>query len=188
MKNSFSYSNAVRSLSCVLSFGEGTVDEKCNKVNNLFFAIKEKGRNYGIRNELPILGAAAMLSVDSGAVINDIIEADDYLSAQKSLGDWNINNYSHRLMNAAMLVINDHSDNTNINCSSTTIHICNNRLSRHSLANKNISYAVIAVILSALAIVDEQQAADNRAKRYGEARKQEEEEREERMRQYRALF
>ena len=61
-------------------------------------------------NELPILGAAAMLSVDSGAVINDIIEADGVI-CQKSLVDWNINNYSHRLMNAAILLINDHSDN-----------------------------------------------------------------------------
>ena len=129
-----------------------------------------------------------MLSVDSGAIINDIIEADDYLSAQKSLGDWGISNYSRRLMNAAMLVINDYSDNTNTNCSSGTIRICHNRIYRQSLDNKNISYAAIAAITSTLAMLDEQQANDNNAKRYGEACEKEEEERKERMRKLRSIF
>lgn len=184
VKNISGHSSSVRTLSHVLSFGDGTAEEKNNKVNCLHSAMKEKGRTYGIRTELPVLGAAAMISADCSEIVNDIIEADDYLSAQKSLGDWGANSYSHRLMNAALLVVNDYSNH----CSAGTMRICNNRISTASSADVNISYAVIAAILSTLTFLDEQLDTDNRSKSYDESCKQDDAEREQWRRLYRALF
>ncbi len=118
MQNTFVCSNFVQSMSSVVTLVDGTIGEKCEKINYLYSSLKERKRNYGLFYELPVLGAAAMLPAYDSEVIEDIIEVDEYLSTQKSYGAWGVDNNSRRLMHAIMLVINDYSESNKINLAS----------------------------------------------------------------------
>ncbi|MBN7772303.1 DUF4003 family protein [Clostridium aminobutyricum] len=112
LKPEFFSRDAVQSLSHVLALGEGKAEDKCRKTIALFNSLKEKGYRYGKNEELATLGVLAMLPADSDSVINDVIEVDNYLSAQKGYGLFGIDK-KQRLMHAGMLVASDYIDNPN---------------------------------------------------------------------------
>ncbi|WP_304509497.1 DUF4003 family protein [Anaerotignum sp.] len=112
LKPKFFSSNAVQSLCHVLALSEGTAEEKYQRTMALFNDLQEKGYRYGTNYELATLGVLAMLPKDSHSVIDDIIDVDHFLSAQKGYGFWGIPK-KQRLMHAGMLVTSDYMGNPN---------------------------------------------------------------------------
>lgn len=107
LKPQFFSGNAVQSLSHVLALGEGSAEEKCRRVMDLYHGLKEKGYRYGTDYELASLGVLALLPVELSCVMEDIIEVDDFLARQKGYGIIGLGR-KQRLMHAGMLVSSDY--------------------------------------------------------------------------------
>lgn len=107
LKPEFFSGNAVQSLSHVLALSEKSAEEKCNNTLALFRGLRERGRKYGTDFELATLGVLALLPVEESLLIQDMVEADDFLSRQKGYGILGPGR-KQRLMHAGMLVAGDY--------------------------------------------------------------------------------
>lgn len=107
-------SNAMQSLSHVLALANGTPEEKCSRVIEMFNALDEQGKKYSKSYEMAVLGVLSILPLDMAQVIDDVVEVDDFLSTQKGYGGIGIAKKT-RLMHAAMLVANDYAENSVVN-------------------------------------------------------------------------
>lgn len=96
--------NSVQSLSHVLALYEGTVEEKCEKVMELYDTLKACGLKYGTNYELPMLGILAMTNQDYEALAEELAEVSTWLSKQKGFGFWGYVSVRQRLMFAGMLL------------------------------------------------------------------------------------
>lgn len=103
LKPHFISGNAVQSLSHILSLGEGTPEEKCNKTLDLLQALKTKGYKYGTTFELPTLGVLAISGRNIEELTMEIIEIDQWLSTQKGFGLFSSITKKQRLMYAGIL-------------------------------------------------------------------------------------
>ena len=111
LKAEFLSGNAVQSLSHVLALGTGSAEQKCRRTMELYRGLKEKGYRYGVSYELATLGVLALLPADLHSVMTDIMEVDDFLSAQKGYGILGLGR-KQRLMHAGMLVSSDYIGQT----------------------------------------------------------------------------
>lgn len=107
LKPEFFSGNAVQSLSLVLTLCEGSAEEKCNAVMELFRKLKARGYKYGTEYELSTLGVLAMLPAERETIIQDIIETDGFLADQRGYGFFGIGR-KQRLMHAGMIVTSDY--------------------------------------------------------------------------------
>ena len=109
MKNQFAFhSNAVQSLSHVMTLGEGSPEEKCGKVIQIYNALANRGIKYGKEYELASLGALVNLEIDADQLADEIAEASEYLKTRKGFGAWGMGS-KPRQMFAALLVSYAHS-------------------------------------------------------------------------------
>ena len=69
--------------------------------------MKARGYKYGTDYELATLGILALLPTDSGTIMTDIMEVDDFLS-QKGYGFFGIGR-KQRIMHAGMIVASDYT-------------------------------------------------------------------------------
>ena len=111
LKKSFSDSNAVQTVSQVLSLASGTSEEKCARVVELHQGLLRAGKKYGKNYELSVLAALSILPVNIKDVIGDIVEVDEFLSEKKGYGFFGMDKKT-RLMHAAMIVSNDNDVST----------------------------------------------------------------------------
>ncbi len=109
-------SNAVQSVSHVLSLTDGDADTKCKRVEFLWDSLKNAGRKYSKRYEVAVLAAFVLNEFDLSEAVDDILEVDKFLETQKGYGVFSIDKGT-RLMHAVMLVSADYAGNT---VSSTT--------------------------------------------------------------------
>ena len=107
LKPHFFSVNAVQSLSHALALCEGPAEEKCAATLEMFDKLRARGYKYGTEYELATLGVLAMLPADREAVIQDVIEVDDYLATQKGYGLFGLGR-KQRLMHAGMIVTSDY--------------------------------------------------------------------------------
>lgn len=119
LKKSFTIGDSLQALSQVLTLAEGTPEEKCERVLSIYHGLQKAGRKYGKSNELSVLGALSMQSVDVNAIVEDIIQVDDFLATQKGYGVLGIEK-KIRLMHAAMLVSNIYAQDNNSNTAAIT--------------------------------------------------------------------
>lgn len=110
LKERFSASNQVQTLSHVLSIAEGSVEEKCNKVVSLYDALVDAEVKYGKYHELVVLASLSMLDVEQSVLVEDIKEVDAFLERQKGYGFFSLDKKT-RLMHAAMIVSCDYIKN-----------------------------------------------------------------------------
>ena len=96
--------NSVQSLSHVLALYDGTVEEKCEKVMELYEILKACGLKYGISYELPMLGILAMTNTNYEVLAEELTEVSNWLSKQKGFGFWGYVTLKQRLMLAGMLL------------------------------------------------------------------------------------
>ena len=107
LKEDFSYSNAVQSLSHVLIFSEEDAKVKCSRVVELYQALKNKKCKFGSGMELSFLGVISLLNEDIEKLAGEIAEAHEYLKDKKGFGYWSIS-AKERIMYAAALVCDDY--------------------------------------------------------------------------------
>ncbi len=103
LKPEFFSGNAVQSLSHVLSLCLGAPEEKCSRTMELFNQLKAAGRKYGTEYELPTLGILAMADVPCEQLVQEMLEIDEWLSAQKGFGFFGSISRKQRLMYAGIL-------------------------------------------------------------------------------------
>jgi len=96
--------NSVQSLSHVLALYDGMVEEKCEKVIELYETLKACGLKYGTGYELPMLGILAMTKNDYEVLAEELTEVSSWLSKQKGFGFWGSVTVKQRLMFAGMLL------------------------------------------------------------------------------------
>lgn len=99
--------NAVQSLSHVLALNPADTAEKCHRVKEIFSLMKEKKHKYGQGYELSVLGTLTMLDLSVETVVDEIIQADEYLKQQKGFGSFAMGDNMRR-MYAALMVMDTH--------------------------------------------------------------------------------
>lgn len=110
LKSEFFSGNAVQSLSHVLALGDGSAEQKCQKVLDLYRYLKKNKYKYRTSYELATLGVLALLDTDIETLGKDIMEVDDFLKTQKGFGSFGIGG-RQRLMYAGMLTMCDYVPN-----------------------------------------------------------------------------
>lgn len=106
LKENFSYSNAVQSLSHVLTFSEEETITKCNKVTQLRHALKNRKCKFGNGMELSFLGVVSLLDEDPQKLADEIAETKEYLKTKKGFG-WTVSS-KERIMYSVALVCDDY--------------------------------------------------------------------------------
>lgn len=96
--------NSVQSLSHVLALYDGTAEEKCKKVIELYETLQACGLKYGTGYELPMLGILAMTNENHEVLTEELEEVSTWLSKQKGFGFWGYVTLKQRLMFAGMLL------------------------------------------------------------------------------------
>ena len=87
LKKDFSFhDNAVYSLAQVLTMQSGTVADKCAKVVRIYEAFRTAGVKYGKEYEFSSLGVLVGLDVRPEEIVNEVVEASDFLKARKGFG------------------------------------------------------------------------------------------------------
>lgn len=103
LKKDFSFhDNSVYSLAQVLTMKQGTVAEKCSQVVDIYNAFRDSGIKYGKDYEFPSLGVLVGLNVRTEEIVNEVVDASDFLKTQKGFGMLDCSE-RHRLMFSAIL-------------------------------------------------------------------------------------
>jgi hypothetical protein len=103
LKEYFSSSNSVQSLTHTLAFGEEDPSIKCDRVIEVYQTLKNKKCKFGKGGELPFLGVIALISDDINRITDEIVEINEYLKTKKGFGSWSISS-QERIMLASALV------------------------------------------------------------------------------------
>ncbi|MBO6158038.1 MAG: DUF4003 family protein [Firmicutes bacterium] len=115
LKDHFTFhKNAVQSLGMVLAALPGSAAAKCDKVLEIFNALKEQKIRYGKEEELPSLGILSDLNLPTGQLVEEIKEAESYLRERKGFGALTIGKTA-RIMFAALMTAKAYQENTSMN-------------------------------------------------------------------------
>ena len=110
LKHPFGTGQYTQALSHVLALGEGSAQEKRDKVLGVYQGLKAAGRKYGAGYELGTLGSLALLPAPVEELTADVLEVDEFLSHQKGYRGILGLPKNQRLMHSAMLVSGDYVD------------------------------------------------------------------------------
>ncbi len=118
IKKSFSlHDNAVYSLCQVLATYDGNIEEKRDKVLDIYEIFKAKGAKYGADYELASLGTLINIDTDKDELVSEIIEVAEYLKGNKGFGMLDMSKQK-RLMFGTMIVAGAYAaDNYKTNAS-----------------------------------------------------------------------
>lgn len=122
LKDTFGPYNATQSLSHALALYPGDAAVKAQRTLDLYLRMKQMGHKWGTQYELSMLGVVAMTSDDLNAVMNQVIEASEWLSHQKGFGFWGSISRQQRLMYAGLLVNSVMAADSNTNMTSMAIN------------------------------------------------------------------
>ena len=106
LKQRFSASNAVQSVTHVLTLAPGQPQDKAARLIALYDALRDAGARYGRNYELSTLAAVSVLGVPIDRIVSDLLEVDGFLSVQRGYGVFGPGRRA-RLMHAAMLTVDD---------------------------------------------------------------------------------
>lgn len=109
LKGNFFSSNAVQSLSHVLTLGEESAQVKCERTMKIFNRLKEKKYKFGTGMELSTLGLLTLTGAEVEELVHQVIEVYEFLNVSKGFGSFSVGK-SYKLMYAAMLVANDYKN------------------------------------------------------------------------------
>ena len=96
------HNNALQSLSHVLTLMPGNPGDKCEKVFEIYDALRARGVAYGKDYELASLGALVTAEMSAEELACEIADASAFLKACKGFGDWSLGQKT-RSMFAALL-------------------------------------------------------------------------------------
>lgn len=121
LKKKFFSKNAVQSLSNVLAICEGTSEQKCQKVLDIYDGLKVYGKKYGTDYELATLGVIASLPVALDQLVSDLSDVSDFLQSSKGYGFFGLGR-KQGLMYAAMIV-GGHYIDRNVNTTMQSVAV-----------------------------------------------------------------
>ncbi len=96
------HKNAVQGLGLVIASLDGDLSLKCEKVCQIYDTLRARKIRYGKDYELAALGCLSATDTPTDQLVDEMIEASDYLKSKKGFGAWSIGK-SERLMFAALL-------------------------------------------------------------------------------------
>ena len=103
LKQTFHDSDCMQTVSHVLAMDAETPEKKTMRLISLYEALWQAGLKYGRHYEVATLAALSMMHMDTGRLVEDMRDVDQYLSTQRGYGILGHSRKS-RLMHAAMLV------------------------------------------------------------------------------------
>lgn len=121
LKGKFLSSNAVQSLSHVLTLGEESAQAKCDRTMEIFNRLKDNKHKYGTGIELATLGVLTLTEGNVDQIIGDVLEVYEFLASSKGFGSFSVSR-TQKLMYAALLVANSYK-NTRLDCTISTTAI-----------------------------------------------------------------
>ncbi len=104
LKNFFLDSNAVQSLSHILTFDRNQAESKCTRVRGILNELNKMHHKYGKSYELPMLGLIASIQLPNEILAGMIAETENYLALQKGFNNLGITSKT-LLMFAAMVIV-----------------------------------------------------------------------------------
>lgn len=113
LKGDFFSNDAVQSLSHILALYQNGTSVKCQKVRDIYSALKEMKRKFGTGQELAALGALSMLDLSPTVIAKEIADVDDFLKQQKGFGALGTGS-TQRLMYASLLVMDNYMPESSI--------------------------------------------------------------------------
>lgn len=103
LKNDFFNSNAVQTLSQILTFSEENTYAKCKRVADLDRALKNRKCKIGAGVPLSFLGVIALLQEDTNKLADEIAETKEYLKSKKGFGAWSISSPERVMFSIAIV-------------------------------------------------------------------------------------
>ena len=103
LKKSFFFGNSVQAVSHVMALTPGDIGEKCERMMQLFEALKNAGSKWGTSYELPVLAILCEDPRRNDELVNEILECETWLKAQKGFGFFSSVSRAQRLMYAGLL-------------------------------------------------------------------------------------
>jgi len=101
LKPKFSSGNGVQALTQVLALG-GETNETVIRLLNLNQLFRERNLRLDKEDTLSSLGILSLIPVDTGTIATDVLEAYDFLRAQKDFGMWSVSKQELVLFSAAI--------------------------------------------------------------------------------------
>lgn len=114
LRESFTHSNAIQSLSHVLTFSNDNTVDKCKRVEDLYQALRKRKCRFGLGFELSFLGVIVLFKEDTEKLADEISEVNEYLISKRGFGTWSVID-KERIMYAIAIVCNEYLDDTNKN-------------------------------------------------------------------------
>lgn len=112
LKKKFGNSDALQSLTHVMSCSDMSSEARCNKICEIYDELKKEKHKFGQSYPLASLGLFSMIDTSVSEIVNEIIEVDEYLKKIKGFGDLSLGEDIRR-MYAAQIVYNAHSEDKN---------------------------------------------------------------------------
>lgn len=103
LKQTFSSSNNVQTMSHVVTLFEGEPEKKCERIITFYQRMIEKGVKFGKTTELPTMALLALNSQDDETLIGEMTEIVEWMKTQKGFSAWGGLNKKLRLMFAGLL-------------------------------------------------------------------------------------
>ena len=109
LRRKFSAGNAAQGAAEVLCLSSGRPEDKVAQVSALYDALRLRKKRYGKESELAFLAALSISETDITTLAEEICQVDEFLSIQKGYtGMFGVDKRS-RLMQAAMIVSDEHA-------------------------------------------------------------------------------
>ncbi len=107
LSESFTHSNAIQSLSHIMTLSNEAVEVKCARAVELYQALRERKCRFGLGTELSFIGVSILLNEDIGRLADEVTEVDRYLSEKRGFGTWSVL-HKERIMYAIAVVYGSH--------------------------------------------------------------------------------
>ena len=114
LKTKFSGGGAQTAAQVLSMSGNGTAEEKVQRVIELYDALREAGVKYGHSSELAPLAALSLSDAPVSALVEEIREADEFLGEQKIYGKKD-EDLAQRAMHAVMIVSDQYAGTSQVN-------------------------------------------------------------------------
>ena len=103
---------AIYKLAHALVLTNGSMDDKCRQVLDIYTAFKDRGVKYSKDSAFTSLAALTGLDIGTDELADEILAADKLLAEHKGFSGWSMDS-KHRLMFAASLAANVFDKNSN---------------------------------------------------------------------------
>jgi ethanolamine utilization cobalamin adenosyltransferase len=104
--------NATQGISEVFTLYDTDIKTKCDRAIEIYNLLKDHGVKYGKDHEFASLAILANVPMDTNVLVEEIVEASDYLKKNNGFGNWTLGQ-SERYMFAAVAVAGVYDEEVN---------------------------------------------------------------------------